>query len=268
MKMQLTLFTILLISSFFFIKASSNLSVQDKNLNLEKNLNKKIVHDSTSSFVNEDDENAPINEDPLPPMRRAPDTPFPSLSELPKKKAPQRVTIVPDENALKNSKNIYYAFGTYKPPTQMWYFNKKIRLVDHDYSPKEIKEKTFFSHVVQLPMEMKELNVKFLFNAMLISNKNGGETADYYYMLKINDINVDSVYKAMDYSHEWYVSQTHELNGTLYNLPAGQHTITLVATSKSNRNHNRYTNYIHYDSYIDGIIGKTAKLSMVGYPSQ
>lgn len=173
-----------------------------------------------------------------------PDTPVPSLGPLLKKSNPpsntaKRLGVVPVEKAFQNTKNIVHSFGSYKPSKKMWYFHKKIKTLGCRGIGSQMNvELEGYRYTVMVPVDMKELQVSILYPKHIEAGYSAGYRMSYLDRLYFDNSLLNSVYKLpyTDVQNEYY-GDTIELNGIIYNVPAGEHTLKITSMSESNQDH-------------------------------
>lgn len=168
--------------------------------------------------------------------------------------------VVPDSAVLKNSPNLHYIYGKYKPSGKMWYFHKKIQGGWGGFYPQ------FFVHTnIVLPTKMKELSITFQFTIYQWHyNQNQPNSGWFGWIAELyfdNEVISRQFFQISIMHPNYHSASSVTLDGSIFNVPAGNHEAKIKIFTLNN-------NYIAFYGTISNLNGYYAnEIAMMGYPS-
>lgn len=170
--------------------------------------------------------------------------------------------LVPSQASFDNGSMMKSVYGAYKMPQRAWYYAQQFNIWTYAYR----YNRNIWNRNFRLPMAMKELEISFEFNFIVMS-------ARWHYSshacsmvsfvmdrMKMKEVSITDT-SQYDYRGRWLVER-YTLTAKLFNVPSGDHQFKLYF--RSGNGHYQYINYAGFYSPYD----KKSKLMMIGYPEK
>lgn len=179
---------------------------------------------------------------------------------LPKRTNNQNTSkIIPYDSTILLSKNLLYSYGTYDLPNRAWYYHKKLNDFPGSGNYNRSSRDFYPQNVItfKTPLEMQELTVSVQFLIYYYGYSDSyNEYPGVENILMVDGIIMDNMVDSTQEGNSgYYFYRSIYLEGSLYNLTAGSHTLSIAGKSRAS-----YVHYININSTYPMII------SMVGYP--
>jgi len=170
--------------------------------------------------------------------------------------------LVPSQSAFDNGHMMKSVYGAYKMPQRAWYYAQQFNIWTYAYR----YNRNVWSRNIRLPTAMKELEITFEFNMMVMSSyynySSHATTMVSFVMDRMKMKEVSLTDTSQYYGRGRWLVQRYTLTAKLFNVPSGDHTFKLYM--KSGNYYYQYINYAGYYSPYD----KKSKLMMIGYPEK
>lgn len=152
-------------------------------------------------------------------------------------------------------------YGVYKMQKRMWYFNKQLKY-GKDFSNVyvNLNDKRLFDYKVKLPVFMKEIEVYLQCNFQIQGSyrpQSGYKARLFLGQNAIGQASKTEDMRTISSPPNNYISENAILAGKVYNVPAGEHVISLFVDRIGNTSYRFMDNYERVD----------ATLNITGFPN-
>jgi len=153
-------------------------------------------------------------------------------------------------------------YGTYTQQKRMWYFNKQLKW-RRDYFVEVItsNNRKVFDYKIKVPIFMKEIDVYLQCNFQITGDNKSSRTG-YKARLKLGKLPIGNASKVQDLRYvtrPWnnHIAQNAILSGKVFNVPAGEHVISLFVDRIGTR----------HVRFMDDVGRVDALLNITGFPN-